>query len=226
MKGGCHRQGSLTLVGHIQKGLSKCILHSCSSRCSLLLKGVTLHVSSCSLLQKRETGVEPSVFTVWSKKRTLSEPDPERGGSTWMNDGNDLRDTKYREKFSEVHGPNMDPLDAPFDAEVAVLAGHGKRNGRLWIGDGSVDTVTIPSLRQLCRGRKSSQPRVETRPTPSSVAMDRIRVCSSSWVIYISLHVFHCNIHNIAKTKCSLRWRSKLHCERRPRPSLGEWKSR
>ena len=54
---------------------------------------------------------------------------------------------------------------------------------------------------------------------PSSVAMDRIRICSSSLVIYISLYVFHCNIHDIARTKCRLRWRSKLDCERRLRPS-------
>lgn len=69
----------------------------------------------------------------------------------------------------------MDPLTTPFDPEVAVLAGQGKRNGRLWIGDGSIDTATIPSIRQLRRGRTSSQPQIETRPTPSSVAMERIQ---------------------------------------------------
>jgi hypothetical protein len=166
------------------------------------------------------------MFGMWSKKRTLDEPDQERGGSMWVDDGNQIRDEKYREKFKEVHGPEVDPLLAPLDAEVVVLAGHGKRNGRLWIGDGSVDSMTVPSLRQLKRGRKSSQPRVETRPTPSSVAMDRIQVCSSSLVIYISLDVCYFNIHDIARTKYRLRWRSKIDCERRPRPSLSDWRSR
>ncbi|KAK1670862.1 hypothetical protein QYE76_059021 [Lolium multiflorum] len=98
--------------------------------------------------------------------------------SMWMNAGCQLRDEGYQNKFTEVHDDDVDPLTAPFDPEVAVLAGQGKRNGRLWIGDGSVDTATIPSLRQVRRGRKSSQPRVETCPTPSSVAMDQIR----AWV--------------------------------------------
>jgi hypothetical protein len=161
---------------------------------------------------------------MWSKKRTLDEPDQERGGSMWVDDGNQIRDEKYRAKFKEVHGPEVDPLLAPLGVEVVVLVGHGKRNGRLWIGDGSVDSMTVPSLRQLKRGRK--QPRVETRPTPSSVAMDRIQVCSSSLVIYISLDVFYFNIHDIERTKYRLRWRSKIDCDRRPRPSLSGWRSR
>jgi hypothetical protein len=131
--------------------------------------------------------------------------EPGRGARLWLS------------QHSNVH--------ADTNAEVVVLAGHGKRNGRLWIGDGSVDSMTVPSLRHLKRGRKSSQPRVETRPTHSSVAMDRIQVCSSSLVIYISLDVFYFNIHDIARTKYRLRWRSKIDCDRRPRPSLSGWRS-
>jgi hypothetical protein len=104
----------------------------------------------------------------------------------WVTDGSELRHKKYHEKLKEVHGPDVDPLTAPFDPEVVVLAGQGKRNGRLWIADGSIHTTTIPSIHQLRRGRTSSQPQIETRPTPSSVAMEIIKVCPSSLVIYIS----------------------------------------
>ncbi|KAM0836624.1 hypothetical protein ACQ4PT_062205 [Festuca glaucescens] len=166
---GCHRQGSLSLTGHIQK-------------------------------EKRETGKEPIFFNVWKKKRTLSELDPDRRRSMWVSDGAELWNTKYCEKLEEVRGPDVDPLTTHFDPEVAMLAGQGKRNGRLWIGDGSIDNVTIPSIHQLRHGRTSSQSQREIRPMPSSVAMERIQVCPSSLVIYILLQVFHCNIHDIAST--------------------------
>ncbi|XP_051230346.1 uncharacterized protein [Lolium perenne] len=74
-----------------------------------------------------------------------------------------------------MRGTDVDPLSVPFDPEVAVLAGQGKRNGRLWIGDGCIHPATVPSIRQLRRGRTSSDPQIETRPTPSSVAMQRIQ---------------------------------------------------
>ncbi|XP_047050609.1 uncharacterized protein LOC124655813 [Lolium rigidum] len=119
---GCHRQGSLSLAGHIQK-------------------------------ERRETKVEPSFFTVWKRTRTLDEPDPDRKGSMWVSDGSELRHTEYCKKLGEMHGTDVDPLGVPFDPEVAVLAGQGKRNGRLWIGDGCIHPATIPSIRQLRRGR-------------------------------------------------------------------------
>jgi hypothetical protein len=82
-----------------------------------------------------------------------------------------------------------------------VLAGEGMKHGRLWIGDGVVDPGTIPSLRQIRRGRTSDQPQVEIRPRASDLAVERLRVRSFS-VLYTSLHALHCNVmtsrqHNI-----------------------------
>ena len=165
------------------------------------------------------------MFGLWTEKHTRQVPHPETG-SMWMNEGCSLRDTGYRGKFAELHGDEADPVTSAFDPEAVVLAGEGKRNGRLWIADGSVSTSSIPSLSQVRRGRKISQPRVETRPVPSAVALDQIRVCSSSSVIHTSLHVFHCNIHDIPMTKRRLRWPNRKERGRRPRLMLGEWRSR
>jgi len=96
-------------------------------------------------------------------------------GSLWINEGAKLRGTKYPEKYKEVHGEESNPEIAPFDPEVAVLAGQGQRNGRLWIADGSVDPKTVPSMRQIRRGRTSDQPAVETRPRPSVAALEQLR---------------------------------------------------
>jgi hypothetical protein len=77
-------------------------------------------------LQRRETKVEPSFFTVWKRTRTLDEPDPDRKGSMWVSDGSELRYTEYCKKLGEMHGTDVDPLSVPFDPEVAVLAGQGR----------------------------------------------------------------------------------------------------
>ena len=111
-------------------------------------------------------------------------------GSIWVSPQSETQCTSYVSKFKQKHGEDANPEAEEFDAEVAVLAGEGMKHGRLWLGDGVVDPATVPSLRQIRRGRKSGQSQVETRPRASDLAVERLRVCSSS-VIYVSLHAFH-----------------------------------
>jgi hypothetical protein len=162
-------------------------------------------------------GVEPTIFGLWTKKRTRKVPHPVTG-SMWMNKGSELRSGGYTKKYKELRPdePDVDPLTGPFDPEAVVLAGEGKRNGRFWIGDGSIDVSTIPALRQIRRGRTSSQPAVETRPQPSVVALDEIRVCASYSVI-TSFHFLHLNIHDITMTQRRRIWSKNGDAERRPR---------
>ena len=167
--------------------------------------------------------MKPTVFSMWSDKRKITLKD---GTVKWVSVGSEIRDEKFRKKFAEVHGDKVDPLTAPFDPEVVMLAGEGKKKGRFWIGDGSVPPSSIPTMRQIRRGRTSDMPQVETRPTQSSVALDQIRVCSSSSVIHTSLHAFHCNIYDLPMTKRRLRWTPRGDRGRRPRPMLGGWRSR
>nr|XP_051228836.1 uncharacterized protein LOC127346591 [Lolium perenne] len=96
-------------------------------------------------------------------------------GSLWVNDLAEGQCGAYRSKFKDKHGEDADPTTEEFDVEVAVLAGQGKKGGRLWIADGLVDPSTIPSLRQIRRGRTSEQPRVETRPRASDLAIEKLR---------------------------------------------------
>uniref|UniRef100_A0ACD5ZY34 Uncharacterized protein n=1 Tax=Avena sativa TaxID=4498 RepID=A0ACD5ZY34_AVESA len=72
--------------------------------------------------EKVKTGVEPSMFAISKKMRTLDEP---VNGSPWINEGAKIRGTKYPEKYKQVHGEDSNPDTAPFDPEVAVLAGQG-----------------------------------------------------------------------------------------------------
>ena len=125
-------------------------------------------------LQKLKTGVDPSPFAVCEKMRTRDTPDPETG-SMWISQTAELRSTGYREKFKERNGEDADPLTSPLDLDAIVLAGQGAANGRVWIGDGSIDPRTVPSLRQVRRGRAPGAPAVETRPRVSSLAVDELR---------------------------------------------------
>jgi hypothetical protein len=139
--------------------------------------------------------VDPNVFEFWETMHTRKKPHPTTG-SMWVNKGSELRSTKFVQKFKEVHGDDADPRTSDFDPEVAVLAGEGQRNGRLWIADGNIPPETIPTLSQLRRGRTSSQPAIEKRPRLGTIAMEEIRVCSLSFPIYTSFHIFCCNNHD------------------------------
>ncbi|XP_051202003.2 uncharacterized protein [Lolium perenne] len=127
-------------------------------------------------LQQEEvkTGVTPNLFGLFQKSKTRREPHPETG-SVWVNGLAEAQCGAYRSKFKDKHGEDADPTTEDFDVEVAVLAGQGKKGGRLWIADGLVDPTTIPSLRQIRRGRTSEQPRVETRPRASDLAVEKLR---------------------------------------------------
>jgi hypothetical protein len=104
------------------------------------------------------------------------------GESKWLNIGFDLRQEAYCKKFKEVKGPDADPYKEPIDPVVAMLAGDGLKNGRLYLGNGSVDTTNTPSLSQLRAASKSGMTAVETRKSPSVAMFQEILV--SYWFIH------------------------------------------
>jgi hypothetical protein len=68
-----------------------------------------------------------------------------------------------------------------------MLAGYEKKNGRLYIGHGAIDPSTVPSLFDVHRTRTSSNPGVETRPSPSLGALAEVQVCLSLSVMRVKL---------------------------------------
>ena len=45
-----------------------------------------------------------------------------------------------------VYGPEYDLSAHDLDGEVVMRAGEGKKHGQFWIGDGTIDTVSTPTL--------------------------------------------------------------------------------
>ncbi|KAK1613692.1 hypothetical protein QYE76_019209 [Lolium multiflorum] len=132
---------------------------------------LSLHMQA----EEVRTGAKPNVFSLIRKMKTRRTPHPETG-STWVNEQAETQCTAYVSKYKQKHGETSQPEAEDFDVEVAVLAGEGMKHGRLWLGDGCVDPTTVPTLRQIRRGRQSGQPQVETRPRASDLAVERLRV--------------------------------------------------
>ena len=109
---------------------------------------------------------------------------------TWVSPNAELKDTEYRKFFATTH-PGTNPDTEPFDPEVAMCEGGGRKNGRLWMCDSAVDPKTVRSMREIRRDNSISSSSIQSCPIASSRAIDKIRVFTSSLVIHISFHVFH-----------------------------------
>jgi hypothetical protein len=68
---------------------------------------------------------------------------PDEDGNIWLSEGSKARVEGYKSTYEKVHGKEKDPLKEPFDIAVAMIPGQGLKNGRLWIGDGCVDTSSV-----------------------------------------------------------------------------------
>jgi hypothetical protein len=56
---------------------------------------------------------------------------------------------EYTSKVREVHGKDYDVHTELIDAETIMRLGGGKKHGRLWIANDTIDSTTIPSLNVL-----------------------------------------------------------------------------
>jgi hypothetical protein len=128
-------------------------------------------------LQRKEKGEDVHEFDILCQSRMKKVV--KEGESPWLNENFNNKRIAYCEKYKQVKGKDADPYKEPIDAEVAMLAGEGMKNGRLYIADGSVDTSSTPSLSQLRATRTSGKPGIETRIKPSVVMFNEMQVCSS-----------------------------------------------
>jgi hypothetical protein len=94
----------------------------------------------------KNTGAKPNLFSFIRKMKTRKIPHPQTG-STWVNEQAETQCTAYVLKFKQKHGETFQPETEDYDVEVTVLGGEGMKHGRLWIGDGCIDPMTVPTVR-------------------------------------------------------------------------------
>jgi len=88
--------------------------------------------------------------------------------------------SQYNSMATEVHGPEFDPSTAPIDGEIVMRVGGGKKHGRYYIADSSINPGTTPSLSQIRARSTSSIPAIRSRPNSTNVRMAALRVISVS----------------------------------------------
>ena len=79
---------------------------------------------------------------------------PERPPSAYSNKSIHSCLDGYTSMARVVHGPEYDPSAHDLDGEVVMRAGGGKKHGRFWIGDGTIDTASTPTLPRFEHGAR------------------------------------------------------------------------
>jgi hypothetical protein len=100
------------------------------------------------------------------KGKATSDVDyiPEDPSSEYTNETVHSRLSQYTEMARTVHGPEYDLTTTELDPELIMRVGGGKKHGRYWIVDNTLDTATTPTLSQI-RARSTSSCR-PIRPRP------------------------------------------------------------
>lgn len=82
---------------------------------------------------------------------------------------------------------------------MVMVAGGGKKHGRFWLGDGTLDTASTPTLSQIRARSTSSNPSVHPRPKPAWIALNQMEI--SSFFVHPPR-----SLHACTGTMMRLRW--------------------
>jgi hypothetical protein len=106
------------------------------------------------------------------------------------------RFTTYAETGRQIHGPEWDPIRAPFDGETVLRIGGGKKHGHYYMGDSLLDTTTTPTLAAVKAKDTGNAPPICPRSSTALAEMERLKVISDLLIFTEFLHMFilHCNI--------------------------------
>ena len=85
---------------------------------------------------------------------------PEDPPEAYSNQSVHSRLSNYTSMAREVNGLDFDPYTAPIDAEVVMRVGGGKKHGRYYIADSTLDSATTPTLSQIRARSTSSSPTI------------------------------------------------------------------
>ena len=101
---------------------------------------------------------------------------PEDPPEAYTNLSVHTRISEYTSAARSVHGPEYDPSTEDFDAEIVMRVGGGKKHGRYWLGDGTLESGSVPSLSQIRASTPSGGPAIRQRPSPSQQRVDALQV--------------------------------------------------
>ncbi|TVU40581.1 hypothetical protein EJB05_14048, partial [Eragrostis curvula] len=98
---------------------------------------------------------------------------PEDGPEAYSNATVHARLQQYTEMAREKHGPEWNPSTEDLDGEIIMRIGGGKKHGRYWIGDSTLDTASTPTLSEIRARSSSSAPPIRPRPSAAQIQFDQ-----------------------------------------------------
>lgn len=101
----------------------------------------------------------------------------------------------YTSRAQEIHGPDLDPITENVDPEVVMTMGGGKKHGRLWMCDSSIDTASTPSLTEIQARNPRSAPPIHPRPSSTQTQMEALQVISALSIIYSLTILIHYHLY-------------------------------
>ena len=90
----------------------------------------------------------------------------------------------YTSMAKVVHGPEYDPSAHDHDGEVVMRAGGGKKHGRFWIGDDTIDLASTPTLSQIRAWSTGSSPAIRLRLDSTWFQMNALQVISVLFIVH------------------------------------------
>jgi hypothetical protein len=131
-------------------------------------------------------------------KATASETtyNPDDPPEAYNNPSIHTRFTTYAETGRQIHGPEWDPICAPFDGETVMRIGGGKKHDHYYMGDSLLDMASTPTLAAVKAKDTGNVPPIRPRPSAALAEMERLKVISDLWQVTEFLHMFtlRCNI--------------------------------
>ena len=80
--------------------------------------------------------------------------------------------------------PEYDPSAHDLDGEVVMRAGGGKKHGRFWIDDDTIDTASTPTLSQIQARSTGSNLAIRPRPDSTRFQMNAFQVISVLFIVH------------------------------------------
>ena len=109
---------------------------------------------------------------------------PDDPPEAYSNPSIHTRVSDYTSTARSVHGPGFDPCTENIDAELVMRLGGGKKHGRLWIGDGVIDSASVPSLSQVRAQSTGGSSAIRQRPPGSQHRVAALEVIPVLLVVY------------------------------------------
>ena len=71
---------------------------------------------------------------------------PDDPPESYSNPSSHTRISSYASEARSVHGPEWDPSTDDIDGSMVMRIGQGKKHGRYWLGDGTLESSSVPTL--------------------------------------------------------------------------------